>query len=500
MVKRLFADLILSFQDRDASREIIERLSHDSYQKAFMVIEIELGCIYDLLCTKAKAIYSRLGIAARIIGIFVILIVFVVFHTLGERHHQSKIDFIITLVLLGIALVLELWAFRELLISDQTAHWLIKHNKTTFLKVVRALQPRCYEKRRWSNSICQFSLLNFSLGKKPLPYYGIMKMLCIDELLQIQPYDIPESHVDDIRILIFKEIREAIKWAEINSKGTNLKQIWEAIEGAEINIKGTNLKEIWEAIEGAEINSKGTNLKVLYGRRGGRTLERYNRGDLDWSVKLDFDLSILIWHLATEICYFQDFIQLNENDAPANKESGEREPKDERSGKGLMRQRCNYLSQYMLYLLVRRPKMLPIGMGNIKFRDIYAEIGEYIEKQTGKKVRDIDKMTASDKLRKVGSEIMLTVGGRDKSNFVMFKACKLASELGEGEEKWEIIKKFWLEMLGHAASQCRGSHHAQQLRRGGELLTHVWLLMAHFGLTDHFQIPSSHAIAEAIIR
>jgi hypothetical protein len=216
---------------------------------------------------------------------------------------------------------------------------------------------------------------------------------------------------------------------------------------------------------------------------------------------LDFDLSILIWHLATEICYFKDHIPLREILAPANDESGERELKDERSGKGLMRQRCNYLSQYMLYLLVRHPNMLPIGMGNIKFRDIYAEIGEYIEKQTEKKkVKYIDEKTASDQLRKVGSEIMLTVGGRDKSNFVMFNACKLASELGEGEEKWEIIKNVWLEMLGHAASQCRGSHHAQQLRRGGELLTQVWLLMAHFGLTDHFQIPSSHAIAEAIIR
>jgi hypothetical protein len=54
MVKRLFADLILGFQDGDATREIIKRLSLDSHQKAFKVIEIELGFIYDLLYTKAK--------------------------------------------------------------------------------------------------------------------------------------------------------------------------------------------------------------------------------------------------------------------------------------------------------------------------------------------------------------------------------------------------------------------------------------------------------------
>ena len=95
---------------------------------------------------------------------------------------------------------------------------------------------------------------------------------------------------------------------------------------------------------------------------------------------------------------------------------------------------------------------------------------------------------------------MIAVDEGDMSNFVMFHACKLASALGPGEEKWEIIKNVWLEMLCHAAGQCKGRLHAQQLRRGGELLTHAWLLMAHFGLTDHFQIPSSPAIAEAILR
>ena len=464
MVKRIFADLILGFQDRDASREIFKRLSSPEGLK---IIEIELGLIYDLLYTKAKAIYSPWGIARRIIGIFVILIVLLLFSTLKEKHHHSMIDIIITLVLLVVALLLELCAFRELLLSDQTAHWLIKHKKTTLLQVInRTLRPQCQKKRRWSNSIGQFSLLNFSLRKAPLPYFEILKMLRIDEMLEIQPYDIPEPNIEDVKYYIFEEIRNVRNWVEMNGTGTDL--------------------------------------KVVYGRRGGRTLESYNRGDLDWSVELEFDQSILIWHLATEICYFQDYIPPNEISARANRD-GEREPENERSRIGLMRQRCNHLSQYMLYLLVRRPNMLPIGMGHIKYRDIYSEVGAFIEDHMGKSVKDITQVEASETLSKVKTEVMLTVGGkdrsrRDRSNYVIFNACKLASELGKGEDKWEIIKRVWLEMLCHAAGQCRGRHHAQQLRRGGELLTHVWLIMAHFGLTDHFQIPRSRAIAEAIVR
>ncbi|KAK3220558.1 hypothetical protein Dsin_014528 [Dipteronia sinensis] len=52
----------------------------------------------------------------------------------------------------------------------------------------------------------------------------------------------------------------------------------------------------------------------------------------------------------------------------------------------------------------------------------------------------------------------------------------------------------WLRLVGmlaYAASRCKANEHAQQLRRGGGFLTHVWLLLAHFGLTDHVRIISA---------
>ena len=290
-------------------------------------------------------------------------------------------------------------------------------------------------------------------------------MLGIDEMLEIQPHDIPLRDIDDIKYIIFEDMKNMRDWAKVNNCGTELKD--------------------------------------LYGRKGGRTLTSYKCEDLDWSVdKLGFDQSILIWHLATEMCYFQGYIEPDEIKTIVNNE-GKRESQNERSAKGLMRQRCNYLSRYMLYLLVRRPNMLPIGMGHIKFRDIYTEVGDFIEEHNGKSVKNEEE--ASETLSKVKTKVMLAVGGRDRSrrdrsNYVIFHACRLASALDKCDKKWEIIKNVWLEMFGHAASLCKGRLHAQQLRRGGELLTHVWLLMAHFGLTDHFQIPRSRAIAEAIIR
>ncbi|KAL3587302.1 hypothetical protein D5086_014169 [Populus alba] len=53
----------------------------------------------------------------------------------------------------------------------------------------------------------------------------------------------------------------------------------------------------------------------------------------------------------------------------------------------------------------------------------------------------------------------------------------------ENEKKWEMISEVWVEMLMYAASHCGWKEHADALARGGELLTHVCLLMAHLGLS-----------------
>ncbi|KAK1576450.1 hypothetical protein Q3G72_013975 [Acer saccharum] len=54
------------------------------------------------------------------------------------------------------------------------------------------------------------------------------------------------------------------------------------------------------------------------------------------------------------------------------------------------------------------------------------------------------------------------------------------------QRKWEIISDVWVEMLIYAAHNCGWKEHAQQLGKGGELLTHVCLLMTHFGLTKQY--------------
>ena len=149
--------------------------------------------------------------------------------------------------------------------------------------------------------------------------------------------------------------------------------------------------------------------------------------------------------------------------------------------------------------------MLRIGIGHIRFQDVHADVRNFIKGGTTE--------------ARIASVIKKTTRGGSKSNFLIVNACKLAlaiknplkgnsgnktnedqeSKTNKRKEQWDMIANVWLEMLGHAANLCGGTNHARQLSKGGELLTHVWLLMAHLGLTDHFQIERSPSIVAAVV-
>jgi hypothetical protein len=58
------------------------------------------------------------------------------------------------------------------------------------------------------------------------------------------------------------------------------------------------------------------------------------------------------------------------------------------------------------------------------------------------------------------------------------------------KKRWEIIEEVWMEMLAYAAAHCPWKEHAQQQRRGGELVTHVYFLMLHLGLSEQYEYNS----------
>ncbi|XVF45631.1 hypothetical protein PTKIN_Ptkin02bG0222100 [Pterospermum kingtungense] len=152
---------------------------------------------------------------------------------------------------------------------------------------------------------------------------------------------------------------------------------------------------------------------------------------------------IFFWHLATELVYYDDV------------------DKCQKGSPGSFCEIAKSLSDYMMYLHRLAPKKLRTGS---KFQShIQAE-------RTGDNITD---------------------GGY----FALMLQNLVTENHWDHEKKWEMISHVWIEMMIHAASRCSWKEHAQQLRHGGELLTHVGLFMAHIGLTTQIRMAEpDHSI------
>ncbi|KAK9286689.1 hypothetical protein L1049_015092 [Liquidambar formosana] len=427
--RRIYANLIFSFVEIQDSYGFFSELIEA--KQAFKIIELELGFLYDVLFTKASFVYSFMGIFLRSISFISIVSAFVGFLIIN-KHGHSRVDLIISYVLVTGAIALEIYAVTLLLSSDWTMLWLNKHKSrlpNPIYQAVSSLRLAINGKKRWSRSIALFNLIDFCLRDKHTKFSRIRDLFSIYEKLEKYLHISPVDFSTDLQKYIFKLIIENCKNAEESPDQLTKMCSW----------------------------------------RGEEVLRKFRTYEtLGWSVEVDFDESILLWHIATDLFYS------NHKDAiPESKIAGK------------------VLSDYMMYLLVMRPFMLPKGIGQIRFQDTVAAVRRVFQ--------DSGLPSNSDEARKILPKVDIRFGELvikgNACQSVLFEGCRLFELLESlktehGQEsgwKWEMISNVWVEMLCYAANQCGWNHHAQRLGRGGELLTHVSLLMAHLGLTENLK-------------
>nr|TKR91055.1 hypothetical protein D5086_0000227020 [Populus alba] len=406
-------------------------ISKNTAENAFKVVEIELGLIYDMLYTKAPLIYSRAGIILRSISFLLTFTALISFQILIDKHAYSTIDTTITYLLFAAAVFLEFYAFICLVFSDWTMIWLSDEGGNALSSALYSPIRKLTKSKRWSRSIAQYNLISSSIENTPL---GCLKSLGINEKMrQIFVHRVDMSV--DLQHFIFRHLQK----------------------------KAEDMKEDFCLIDK---NRRGK----ITDQRGDGVLER--KGLLQnymWcTTEVEFSRSILVWHLATEICYLSDKAASNV-------------PKEEYETS-----RC--LSEYMMYLLVMRPNMLSMGIGDEGYLDTLQDLQRLIPNKT--RGDQAKKGVVDGILRSELSLDDITFQSLWKiAKSVVIGGEKLARQLQslESKKRREIINEVWIEMLAYAAAHCPWKEHTQQLKRGGELLTHVFLLMLHLGLSEQYE-------------
>lgn len=441
--KQLFAGLDLSKEFKFKSKSFFQGAS---FEDAFKVIEVELGFMYDFFYTKAFIIFSKWGSLLHLSSLISTLSALWVFMSF-KKNAFSKADVRITYVLVGGAIVLEIYGAWVLLTSDWTMLWLSRRKNACVDLLYRAISSiPSVRNKRWSNTMAQYNLIKYCLRDKPAMYGGIQKFSCINGLLEKNLWTIHVIRYQDHSAEVSMELKKLI-FEQLLEKSRSVKYPKDCKELCAC--RGDRVLKFAECLD--EVSEE-------------------DRKTLKESVEVEFDQSILMWHIATNLRYNKD-----RNSALNTTQNYVSWTNCEAS---------RLLSNYMLYLLVICPSMLPDGIEKIRFQDTCAEAIEFFEEKTS--VSDVNQ--ACTKLLEVTTDISpLKVRG-DTSKSVLFDGCKLAKSLRglDIEKRWELICNVWVEMLCSAACKCRWDNHAKQLTGGGELLTHVWLLMAHLGIVDHF--------------
>ncbi|CAD6256651.1 unnamed protein product [Miscanthus lutarioriparius] len=421
----LFVDLAFPYSDRlknlkymmqeknKAHRRLRSRLSN-TFDRLYTKHQMSSGLnICDLTCK------SFWGNELRSVVVYLTFAAIALFHK-SHRENYDDTDVKITYTLLCCTAAL------EYIISGikPCVDFIERINRR-----LRSLDPT------WPDLVAQYNLLWYLARSRKHRRLRRLLLICRDSIDEIWCMKPCQSSSDDITELVFDHV--------VNHGWKN--RIKDAATFHEFN------------------NNRGQQTLQREGCNAGMPLE---------SLQRPFDESVILWHLATDFCFFHHGM-----DAAGKSASGGHGDGDAR------RRRSREISNYMAYLLFTNPEMLMPGSRRSLFKNAYEKLKKMAGDEETKKppLLDEQQMIASQIMQKLQSD-------KEGSEGLVLDAWVLAQKLmditgKEGEAKmWSVIQGVWVEMLCFSAGRCRGFLHAKSLGKGGEYLSYVWMLMSFLGM------------------
>ncbi|XP_022772072.1 uncharacterized protein LOC111314705 [Durio zibethinus] len=550
--KGLIVDLIFSNRELYESRKFFNwRTAED----ALRIIEVELNMIYDALYTKVEVVNSIAGYISRFIAFGLVFASSGLFYFQAKKDEYHGVDIRITYTLLLGAIALDVISFLMLISSDRIfasigphSSWAALLCNYLALKKPRWHPCKCKIKnsgsernnvkhhvlanplvcRRWSGSVPGHNLIRYCLKSSSTTIHefpGLCEFLgCVangnsfkGNVLLCCYMRKAISFIRTIREnvnkffsyvirkitmpidVMFRKFRKNTMPIEdsVDKRMSKASSFIRSIQETPVFRKFPMpikdfvdkltyvssepfTRELWEFIFGeqrakSEFADTPEIAQWVSSARGDWVLADHSKL-LKYVTDVQYEESLLLWHIATDLCYNTD---------------------DEKVTDSSYREFSKILSDYMLYLLVFQPTMMSAaaGIGKKRFRDTCAEAERFFQSRS---LGPNEDKKACEAILSVNTDYEpVTVKG-NISKSVLFDASMLAKELNrmeteDGEEKWKLLSKVWVELVSYAANHCRASTLAKEVSNSGEFINFVWLLMAHFGIGAQFQTSEGHA-------
>ncbi|SPT15523.1 unnamed protein product [Triticum aestivum] len=400
-------------------------------QDKFKRVEIELSIMYDSLFTKSRVIQTTAGAILRCVSLASTVVAFVLYvkmmmsssvnaeeHTTvayKDDYRRSGIDAAITYTLFVGTFFLEACSFFIVMMSpwqwpflEARAGWYsrVLLNRVAW-PIFMKIQPET--KPWWSNSMGQYNLFSSSRSMSA------------------------EGH---------RRWNRTISMAKKMAGVFGATDAWNKIS----NTKHTQVtREIKDLIHGLVGFASGVPQSIPVPRT------------YKVLLSLSFEESLLTLHVWTDVVLqkaAKSTMVTYSNPTTQDQEAARRQ---------CLMDTCKRLSDYMVYLMVTHPAMLPTS-ANVQ--DLLAKASRWANNAS----------SIEDFLYELGRFYVF------RNDFWHLQRGVLESQRGIHAEL-ERLEQVWVRMLVYAAGKCRPEEHARRLSAGGELITFAWMLSAQQNLS-----------------
>ncbi|KAF0909100.1 hypothetical protein E2562_031356 [Oryza meyeriana var. granulata] len=391
--------------------------------KMFKVVELELAMMYNDLYTKALVLRTRIGIMLRCISHTCSFVAFALFLASGKQSY-SRVDIAITYSLFIGGFFLDLSAMLIWIMSPWTWAWLKARkydwlaNLSWFLFSSDIGWP---EKRsRWSNSIGQYNLLSWVSGSNQPRSCNQKVMALVRRLLSLAGVG-----------------KENLFWM---SKLLDTEYVEADEKTMEFVVKGISRlhDEFSEEQQWPNLGPLLKMIRIYY--------------------VADFGCAIVVMHIFTAV-----YLNAVEATAAGGDANG-------------MLEVCRKLSNYMMYLFVNHPSMLPLNASSEATVVEFAKSRRELFRKQGSKLT----------LEGLYNIILQHEDGVQPRGGTLEELYKMIidADVQPSNAALEEMAAMWMRLLIFAAGRSNGKVHTAELARGGELITFAWLLMAREGLGE----------------